>query len=105
MLAFELGTLLGADSTISLVLTTNLTTYPPVTLSITDVSAGMTFFGYVATGAGEYFTGFTLDGGAPAITNVTLGNTAVPEPTTYLLLCISLGIVGYARKRALSPTR
>ena len=25
--------------------------------------------------------------------------SAVPEPSTYALLCISLGVVGYARKR------
>ena len=24
---------------------------------------------------------------------------SVPEPSTYALLCISLGVVGYARKR------
>ena len=27
------------------------------------------------------------------------GTAAVPEPSTYALLCISLGVVGYARKR------
>jgi hypothetical protein len=27
------------------------------------------------------------------------GTNAVPEPSTYALLCISLGVVGYARKR------
>ena len=27
------------------------------------------------------------------------GTSAVPEPSTYALLCISLGVVGYARKR------
>jgi hypothetical protein len=27
------------------------------------------------------------------------GSAAVPEPTTYALLCISLGVVGYARKK------
>ena len=27
------------------------------------------------------------------------GANAVPEPSTYALLCISLGVVGYARKR------
>ena len=26
-------------------------------------------------------------------------NSVVPEPSTYALLCISLGVVGYARKR------
>ena len=31
--------------------------------------------------------------------DVTGSPTAVPEPSTYALLCISLGVVGYARKR------
>ena len=30
---------------------------------------------------------------------VLSGATAVPEPSTYALLCISLGVVGYARKK------
>jgi PEP-CTERM motif len=34
---------------------------------------------------------------APAIASVTA--TAVPEPSTYALLCISLGVVGFARKK------
>ncbi len=33
--------------------------------------------------------------------NVT-ETTAVPEPSTYALLCLSLGVVGYARKRMVS---
>ena len=30
---------------------------------------------------------------------IASGPSAVPEPSTYALLCISLGVVGYARKR------
>ena len=30
---------------------------------------------------------------------VNIGPQAVPEPSTYALLCISLGCIGYARKR------
>jgi hypothetical protein len=42
----------------------------------------------------------TTDTGISAITSAALTDTsAVPEPSTYALLCISLGVVGYARKR------
>ncbi len=43
----------------------------------------------VTTGASGNAT-FTATLGGPA---------AVPEPSTYVLLCISLGVVGYARKK------
>jgi hypothetical protein len=39
----------------------------------------------------------------PAGGNATYGQldnlNTVPEPSTYLLLCLSLGVVGYARRR------
>jgi PEP-CTERM motif len=99
MLGFELGSLLNADSSITLNLTTSLTTLS-FSLPVTDVGAGMKFYGFVTEGFEGYITGFSLVGNAPAITNVTLGTaTAVPEPSTYLLLCLSLGVVGYARKK------
>jgi hypothetical protein len=40
--------------------------------------------------------------GAPhgmAVRSGVLSGAAVPEPFTYALLCISLGVVGYARKK------
>lgn len=102
LFAFDAGTLNNADTTLSLTLNTNQGTYTNLPLSpIADVSTGMTFFGFGTTGSGEYFTDFTLDGIAPAITNVSLGTAtnSVPEPGTYLLLCISLGVVGVARAK------
>ena len=38
-------------------------------------------------------------GGQDAVASVTVTTSAVPEPSTYALLCIGLGVVGYARKR------
>ncbi len=38
-------------------------------------------------------------GSPPSNAVISVGATAVPEPSTYALLCISLGVVGYARKR------
>lgn len=59
----------------------------------------------MATGAISFDSGVSLS-------NLTLGSaiqtaeitaaTAVPEPSTYALLCISLGVVGFARKRMVS---
>jgi PEP-CTERM motif len=40
-------------------------------------------------------------GSANPTAELTAANT-VPEPSTYALLCISLGVVGYARKRMVS---
>ena len=48
-------------------------------------------FAPTGTGPGGYVL---LDG-----VTLTQQQTAVPEPSTYALLCISLGVVGYARKR------
>ena len=30
---------------------------------------------------------------------LTAQTSAVPEPSTYALLCVSLGVIGYARKK------
>jgi hypothetical protein len=38
-------------------------------------------------------------GGGEAMQLTSFAPTAVPEPSTYALLCISLGVVGYARRR------
>ena len=40
---------------------------------------------------------WTVPSGDSITLNIT--SSAVPEPSTYALLCISLGVVGYARKR------
>jgi PEP-CTERM motif len=46
------------------------------------------------------YTPGTLGIGSEANINaLQLTPTAVPEPSTYLLLCLSLGVVGFARKR------
>ena len=38
-------------------------------------------------------------GGGESMQLTSFGPATVPEPSTYALLCISLGVVGYARKR------
>ena len=41
-----------------------------------------------------------ITGGIPAIYGIAYApTTAVPEPSTYALLCIALGVVGYARRK------
>ncbi len=37
--------------------------------------------------------------GADALASVTVTSAVVPEPSTYALLCISLGVVGFARRK------
>lgn len=51
--------------------------------------------------------GFSLDAVADVQGKVAAGQgtTAVPEPSTYALLCISLGVVGYARRRMAAGER
>ncbi len=103
MLGFDLAGVLNSDP-VAVTVNTNQGSYTD-TLTVTDVSVGMTFYGFVATGVDEYITDFTLNGTggvSPALDNVTLG--AVPEPSTYLLLCLSLGAVGYARRRMTKVT-
>jgi hypothetical protein len=46
-------------------------------------------------GAIDYYYGFS----ALAVRSGQLESSAVPEPSTYLLLGISLGVVGYARRK------
>jgi PEP-CTERM motif len=78
--------------------------------------ASFTIYGSAPAGAavdGNIFLDYTLrdgdfnnkgigtlmaqQGGADAVASVSV--TAVPEPSTYLLLCIALGVVGFARKK------
>ena len=49
---------------------------------------------------------FNSSGNALGSFNMQLSTVAaaVPEPSTYALLCISLGVVGYARKKMMKPT-
>ena len=56
----------------------------------TDNGASFTYYGNVIGGLNMQLS--------------TGGSAAVPEPSTYALLCISLGVVGYARKKMMKPT-
>ena len=62
------------------------------TFTATSTSESLTF---TPTGSGQ--GGYALLDGV----SLTMQSppAAVPEPTTYALLCLSLGVVGYARKR------
>ena len=103
MFAFDVSGI--QTNSVKLTVETNLNTLILDSLTVLDAATGMSFFGFTATGSGEYFTAFRLDGlngGAPVIDNVTLGSlgtAAVPEPTTLLLVGAGLGVIGFLRRR------
>lgn len=103
MLGFDLG-ILGEDSLIDFSITTSQSTYSFLNVLVPNVNAGMTFFGFIA-GGGETISQMTFSsqvglGAAPALDNVTLGNTApIPEPETYVMLMAGLGLLGLMGRR------
>jgi hypothetical protein len=60
-----------------------------------DMARGYITFNYTLYDANPYLGGNEIGYGSADV-NATV---ATPEPTTYLLLCLSLGVVGYARKK------
>lgn len=104
MLGFDVG-YLGAQSPLSIKVSTNLGSFTVSNVIPTNASQALNFFGFVA-GPGEYFTGFQLSslnggGSAPVIDNVTLGQeaAAVPEPATLALLGLGFAGMSLSRRR------
>ena len=64
---------------------------PMVLVSDTTIATGTLVFGTDTLS--------NLVGGTKVLTVEVSNATAVPEPSTYALLCISLGVVGFVRKK------
>lgn len=108
MLGFDLGVLSGT-SPLDFTITTNVATYAFNNVSVPNVNAGMTFFGFIAD-PGENITSMFFSsqlghGHAPSLDNVTLGTAGispnpVPEPGTVLLM--AAGLAGLAARKRLA---
>lgn len=89
------GWMLDANTQYALALSSNLATrsatFTPTALPVG--TSGFLFNGQYVRTAG---TALTLQNSGSAF---ELQASAVPEPSTYLLLAVSLGVIGYARKR------
>lgn len=97
------GDVPGSPRVVDITITTNQATYTFDGVALADGVTGLTFQGFQATGAGEYFTGFRIDtlgdGHLAGMTDVAVGVSPVPEPATGLLLLGGLGVLGLARWR------
>jgi PEP-CTERM motif len=97
------GDVPGGERLVDITVTTNQATYAFNGVTLADGVTGLTFQGFQATGAGEFFTGFRIDtlgdGHLVGMTDVAVGVSPVPEPATGMLLLGGLGVLGLARWR------
>ncbi|WGG53271.1 PEP-CTERM sorting domain-containing protein [Rugamonas sp. DEMB1] len=100
MLGFDAAVTAGP---VDITIDTNQGSYAYHGVSLPNGSAGFGFKGFVATGVGEYFTGFRIDsqgsGYLAGVTDVALGQvSAVPEPGSAAMLLAGLGMLGWLRR-------
>ena len=97
LLGFNAGNFFSAADAL-FTITTNLSTYD-FTYNVLSYASGgtLTFFGFQATG-GEYIESFAWSGsGATGLTDIQIGTTSVPEPST--LAIFGIGLLGMATSR------
>jgi hypothetical protein len=100
LLGFDAGDLRTTAFTQEMTIGTNLAVYTFPVFGLPDARVRPPqFYGFEATGPGEEITTFFIHdvGGVsearPAVTNVTLGSTALPEPGTLALLGSGLALL------------
>ena len=80
--------------------TSSTLSLPLLNNSTFDVANSFTVQGLaILTNGTANFEFYTNDAYGSMNIQLSTGASAVPEPSTYALLCISLGVVGYARKK------
>ncbi|MGA2033613.1 MAG: hypothetical protein ABSG68_15270 [Thermoguttaceae bacterium] len=108
MFGFDVGVLGSSSVPLDIYIDTNTGSYSYLSQNVPFGSNGMSFYGFTTSAPGEYFTGFTLvgaSGSAPAIDNVTLGDTAtIPEPAAFiiwsLLGAVAIGVGRWRKWKA-----
>jgi hypothetical protein len=100
LLAFDAGNVRATQPTQTITIVTNLGFYSFNIPGLPNARAlPLRFYGFEVDGPGEYITIFNIrdfggsSEGQPAVTNVTLGSTALPEPGTLALLGSALALL------------
>ncbi len=93
------------NTPITLTVYTNQSSYLFSNIWVSNVNSGnLTFIGGVVTG--EYFTRFTIvpvnPSSAVGITNVTLGHSPAPEPSTYALMGIGGLLIAFRLRKSIA---
>ncbi len=104
MFGFDMARIGG--TTITITLYSDQHTYNFPSMWVSNADSGNLSFGGGTLLNGEYFTGFTIVAdntyNAVGITNVTLGHSPAPEPSTYALMLVGGLFVAFRLKKSVA---